>query len=65
MRQPRHRVADVVHRLIPRRYNLRAVAPDYPESEPGMDTPGFIAPQVHSGPQIEVWFKDLVIRELD
>jgi hypothetical protein len=29
-----------------------------------MDVPGFIALQVHSGPGIEVWFKDLYIREL-
>lgn len=38
---------------------------DYTETEPGMDTPGFIALQVHSGPKIEVWFKDVVIRQLD
>lgn len=37
---------------------------DYTETEPGMDIPGFIALQVHSGPKIEVWFKDIVIREL-
>ena len=36
---------------------------DYRESEPGMDVPGFIALQVHSGPGIEVWFKDVVVRE--
>ncbi len=40
-------------------------AVDYTETEPGMDTPGFIALQVHGGPKIEVWFKDVVIRELD
>jgi hypothetical protein len=38
---------------------------DYTENEPGMDVPGFIAVQVHSGPKIEVWFKDVVIRELN
>ncbi|MFN3323984.1 MAG: DUF1080 domain-containing protein [Bryobacteraceae bacterium] len=38
---------------------------DYAETEPGMDEKGFIALQVHSGPKIEVWFKDLYIRELD
>lgn len=38
---------------------------DYTETEPGMDTAGFIALQVHSGPKIEVWFKDVMIRELD
>lgn len=37
---------------------------DYTEKEPGMDVPGFIALQVHSGPKIEVWFKDIQIREL-
>lgn len=37
---------------------------DYTEPEPGMDSPGFIALQVHSGPRIEVWFKDIVLREL-
>ena len=37
---------------------------DYTETEPGMDVPGFIALQVHSGPKIEVWFKDILIREL-
>jgi hypothetical protein len=38
---------------------------DYTEVEPGMDVPGFIALQVHSGPRIEVWFKDLVIQEFE
>lgn len=38
---------------------------DYTETEPGMDVAGFIALQVHSGPKIEVWFKDVMIRELD
>ena len=37
---------------------------DYTETEPGMDVPGFIALQVHSGPKIEVWFKDIQLREL-
>jgi hypothetical protein len=37
---------------------------DYTEPEPGMDIPGFIALQVHSGPKIEVWFKDIQLREL-
>ena len=37
---------------------------DYTETETGMDVPGFIALQVHSGPAIEVWFKDIGIREL-
>lgn len=37
---------------------------DYKEPEQGMDVPGFIALQVHSGPPIEVWFKDIRIREL-
>jgi hypothetical protein len=38
---------------------------DYTEAEPGMDIPGFIALQVHAGPGIEVWFKNVMIRELD
>jgi hypothetical protein len=38
---------------------------DYTETESGMELPGFIALQVHSGPGIEVWFKDVMIRELD
>jgi hypothetical protein len=41
---------------------------DYTETEPGMDVPdvpGFIALQVHSGPRIEVWFKDVVIQEFE
>jgi hypothetical protein len=37
---------------------------DYTEAEPGIDQDGFIALQVHSGPAIEVRFKDLNIREL-
>lgn len=37
---------------------------DYTEREPGMDVAGFIALQVHSGPRIEVWFRDIQIREL-
>jgi hypothetical protein len=38
---------------------------EYTEAEAGMDVAGFIALQVHSGPRIEVWFKDVMIRELD
>jgi hypothetical protein len=37
---------------------------DYTEPDAGMDISGFIALQVHSGPKIEVWFKDIQIREL-
>jgi len=37
---------------------------DYRENDPGIDTTGFLALQVHSGPPIEVHFKDLLIREL-
>jgi hypothetical protein len=37
---------------------------DYTESEDGIDPSGFIALQVHSGPAIEVQFKDLLIKEL-
>lgn len=37
---------------------------DYVETEPGILRRGLIALQVHSGPGIEVYFKDLQIREL-
>jgi hypothetical protein len=37
---------------------------DYREAEAGIDPSGFIALQVHSGPRIEVEFKDVLIREL-
>ena len=37
---------------------------DYRESGSGIDSSGFIALQVHSGPPIEVQFKDLRVREL-
>lgn len=37
---------------------------DYTETDPGIDRTGFIALQVHSGPGIEVEFKDMVITEL-
>lgn len=36
---------------------------DYEEKEPGMDIPGIIALQVHSGPRVEVHFKDILIQE--
>ncbi len=37
---------------------------DYSETEPGIETGGFIALQLHSGPAFEMRFKDLMIREL-
>jgi len=37
---------------------------DYTEAEPGIETSGFIALQLHSGPPLEMQFKDLMIREL-
>ncbi len=37
---------------------------DYTETDPGIEDTGFIALQVHSGPRIEVHFKDIRIREL-
>ena len=37
---------------------------DYTESEPGIETSGFIALQLHAGPAFEMRFKDLMIREL-
>jgi len=37
---------------------------DYTETEPGIETTGFIALQLHGGPPLEMHFKDLVIREL-
>ena len=36
---------------------------DYTEAEPNIEQSGFIALQVHGGPPMEVWFKDLRIRE--
>jgi hypothetical protein len=39
-------------------------AVDYTESEAGIDRTGFIALQVHSGPRIEVRFKDIQLRRL-
>jgi predicted dehydrogenase len=37
---------------------------DYKEKEPGIATSGFLALQVHSGPRIEVHFRNVRIREL-
>ena len=36
---------------------------DYRERDPGIETSGFIALQIHGGPPMEVQFKDLRIRE--
>ncbi len=40
------------------------VAVDYTETEPGIETTGFIALQLHAGPPFEMRFKDLSIQEL-
>lgn len=37
---------------------------DYTEEEPGILSRGILALQVHAGPGIEVWFRNLRIREL-
>lgn len=37
---------------------------DYTESEPGIETSGLVALQLHSGPAFEMRFKELAIREL-
>ena len=37
---------------------------DYTESEPGIPKRGMIALQVHSGPGIEVWFRNIRVRAL-
>ena len=37
---------------------------DYREPDPGIDSSGFIALQLHSGPPFEMRFKDLLIREI-
>ena len=37
---------------------------DYTETDPGIETTGFLALQLHGGPPMEVHFKDLRIREL-
>ncbi|MBK5291010.1 MAG: DUF1080 domain-containing protein [Acidobacteriia bacterium] len=39
-------------------------AVDYKETEPGIETTGFIALQLHGGPPLEMRFKDLLIKEL-
>lgn len=38
---------------------------DYTEADPGMDTPGFIALQVHSGGPIQVEFRNIEIQSRD
>lgn len=37
---------------------------DYTENESGIPTRGMLALQVHSGPGVEVWFRNIQIREL-
>ncbi len=37
---------------------------DYYEKEPGIETTGFLALQLHAGPPMEMHFKDIRIREL-
>ena len=37
---------------------------DYQEKEPGIETSGFIALQLHGGPPMEMEFRDIRIREL-
>jgi hypothetical protein len=37
---------------------------DYTEDDPKIETTGFIALQLHSGPPLEMRFRDLLIREL-
>ncbi|MFN0172670.1 MAG: DUF1080 domain-containing protein [Bryobacteraceae bacterium] len=37
---------------------------DFEEAEPGIETTGFLALQIHGGPPMEVYFKDIEIREL-
>lgn len=37
---------------------------DYRETDPGIETGGFLALQLHGGPPMEMHFKDLRIREL-
>jgi hypothetical protein len=40
------------------------VSVDYTETEPGIETGGFIALQLHSGPPLEMHFRNLMIRDL-
>jgi hypothetical protein len=40
------------------------VSVDYTETEPGIETRGFIALQLHSGPPLEMQFRNLQVREL-
>jgi hypothetical protein len=39
------------------------VAVDYTETEPGIETTGFIALQLHSGPPLEMRFRNLLIKD--
>ena len=57
-------------------YTIRCVGPkielfvngektvDYTETEPGIDTSGVIAVQIHSGPPSEAWYRNLRIKTL-
>ena len=57
-------------------YTIRCVGPkieifingeqtvDYTETEPGIDTSGVIAVQIHSGPPSEAWYRNLRIKLL-
>ncbi len=37
---------------------------DYTEKEDGIDTSGIIGLQIHSGPPVEIWYRDIRIKEL-
>jgi len=37
---------------------------DYTETEPGIDTDGIIAVQIHSGPPSEAWYRNLRVKPL-
>jgi hypothetical protein len=37
---------------------------DYTEQDPGIDTTGVIAVQIHSGPPTEAWYKDITLLDL-
>ena len=37
---------------------------DYFETDPGIEDSGFIALQVHAGPKIEVYFKEILVKKL-
>ncbi len=55
-------ISAVGNRITLELNGVRAV--DYTETDPEIEASGFLALQLHSGPPLEMQFKDLMIREL-